>query len=1328
MMLRLNMLFFLLCPTLLLAQPGWLLRYAPGATRSSLESVPILAEETPLYPGSAWQRWQFTQTPDSAWLARLLAHPAVVGLERETRYHSQTIPNDPGLNEQWALQNTGQVGGQPGLDLRALDAWGITTGSEAVTVAVIDAGIDWRHPDLIDNIWQNLAEDADGDGTVLVWTGSRWEFDPDDINGIDDDGNGYVDDFIGWDFVNNDNDPSDDHQFGHGTHVAGIIGARGDNGLGIAGVSWRSRIMPLKFLDASGSGFTGDAIAALQYARQMGADLSNHSWGGGLFSQALRDEFLLAQQAGMLCVAAAGNNFGNDNDEAPLYPASYDLDIIISVSATDPVDSLANFANRGLSSVDLCAPGYGIYSTLPGGQYGYLNGTSMAAPFVTGALALLQSLQPTMSWEAQRQRLLRSVRPLPSLRGICATEGRLDLLALLQRPLLFQRGLSGGVRAGAALPDGRILAAGDEQGDLWAACLGPDGQVAWSRRGQPGQWQAAAAASGGHVWLGGQANGSPLLARLDSLGQPLWSQELDWGANASVSHMVNIGSQAWAAGWYLAGTDTALWLARVEASGQVNQRKRYALPGQQLRPVALASNEVGELGLLLRVNGNGSAWLRLNASGTIVQADLISWTNATATLAHSLWSQDNDWLISGHWELSNGERALFHLEWDDDEGYDEVTRWPLGLTNGQSVSGAGRIDNRWLLSGGAGSQGPGLRLVYLDDEGDEVLHRSYAWAGEAVKPVWIGQPRAGLVNWLLRRPGGGSYWGQLDEQGRSLCFVDSVDYSPQDGNLPSITPLSFSDLGSGGSLQAITLSPGDSSTVTTLLCDNSQCKVEAFFSLPSLEICQEGDLIPNNLSQNATNYEWWLSGERLSSLAAPLLKAPDDEGRYELTLVARDGLCIDSFRVPIQVEPSLQGVSVDTLHCGPRLTLTGPAAFSHRWFNDNDSLLHEGSTITLWQSGSYRLELGNTCGDTVSADYTVALQGDCVWPGDVSADGQVDMVDYLLLGLANGQSGPARANAAPSYTPQPATAWADSFASSNPWAPGINLAHADANGDGLIDAESDGALVRQHYGASGLPRLALDPNATVEVGLQLDTTVVQSGDSVRFQVELTTRNGQPIPEAYGLALTLEASVPLSQPMTVSPQGSWITAGGSSDTLVLREPGARRLQVGLNRLDQVAAAPSSGQVISGVIIVVIDDIGSYGALAERGFLSLAVTEALLIRPDGSHIALNPLDTQSARTIQVLRAGGSTSVAVPAQQPWRVFPNPTQGRIQVQGEPNPGQDRRWRVYNLQGQTVATGQWPGASDLLTLDLGQVPDGYYVLQVTQSDRVDQAKIWVRK
>src|SRR5919204_2591314 len=293
--------------------------------------------------------------------------------------HADALPNDPLFGRLWGLNNGGQsVGGVPSVpdsDIDAPEAWNVTTGSSAVTVAVIDTGIDYSHPDLAGAIWINPGENCSGCRT----------------DGIDNDGNGYVDDWRGWDFVNGDNAPFDDQ--GHGTHVAGTIGATGNNGIGVTGVNWNVRLMPLKFLNAAGSGTTADAVSATLYAAARGADVMNNSWGGDDYSQALADAIAVADAHNSLYVAAAGND-GTDNDTVPTYPASYDLPNVVTVAATDNRDGLAWFSNIGKRSVDLGAPGVNIYSTYPGNQYQYLSGTSMAAPHVSGAAALVKAAFP----------------------------------------------------------------------------------------------------------------------------------------------------------------------------------------------------------------------------------------------------------------------------------------------------------------------------------------------------------------------------------------------------------------------------------------------------------------------------------------------------------------------------------------------------------------------------------------------------------------------------------------------------------------------------------------------------------------------------------------------------------------------------------------------------------------------------------------------------------------------------------------------------------------------------------------------------------------------
>ena len=333
--------------------------------------------------------------------------PAVLYAEPNWIVERQVTPNDPRFGELWALNNSGQSGGVPDADIDVLEAWNLTTGSSAVVVAVIDSGVDWNHPDLSANMFRN-APDCNS-------------------NGVDDDGNGQVDDCFGIDTANNTSNPMDDNN--HGTHVAGTIGAVGNDGVGVVGVNWTVRIMACKFLAATGSGTTADAIDCLEYVKLMkdrGIDVvaTNNSWGGGGFSQSLFDAIEALLQRGILFVAAAGNN-GTNNDTTPFYPAGYNLPNVISVAATTRTDALASFSNFGRQTVDLGAPGAAILSTTPGNTYSVFSGTSMATPHVTGVAALLKAQDPSRDWRAIKNLILAGGDTIPAL-GNTVTRKRLN--------------------------------------------------------------------------------------------------------------------------------------------------------------------------------------------------------------------------------------------------------------------------------------------------------------------------------------------------------------------------------------------------------------------------------------------------------------------------------------------------------------------------------------------------------------------------------------------------------------------------------------------------------------------------------------------------------------------------------------------------------------------------------------------------------------------------------------------------------------------------------------------------------------------------------------
>ncbi len=456
---------------------------------------------------SADSTWTAPDSPMTAYLPDMSWFGALT--DTQVNVSVAAVSNDPGYvkGSLWGMYGdktaiVNQYGGQAG------EAWAAGfTGKMTTVVGVIDTGVDYTHPDLYRNIWLNQGEisstlklgltDTDTDGVItfrdlnssanasyVTDINTNGYIDAGDLlkdarwaDGIDQDGDALRDDLIGWDFINNDNDPYDDN--GHGTHVSGVIGAMGGNGAGVVGVNWDVQIVAMKFLSASGAGSVSGAVQAINYftAESKLAPASenfvatNNSWGGGGYSQALSNAVTEAAKADILFIAAAGNSSVN-TDTAASYPANLSTtvgagyDAVVSVASLTNAGGLSSFSNYGAATVDLAAPGSSIYSTLPGGAYGTMSGTSMATPFVTGAVALYASANPNATAGDIKTALLANTNSTASLNGVTLTGGRLDIGNLLtpnMQPVDIVGGASTAANLGTTTPQSSTIDfAGDQ--------------------------------------------------------------------------------------------------------------------------------------------------------------------------------------------------------------------------------------------------------------------------------------------------------------------------------------------------------------------------------------------------------------------------------------------------------------------------------------------------------------------------------------------------------------------------------------------------------------------------------------------------------------------------------------------------------------------------------------------------------------------------------------------------------------------------------------------------------------------------------------------------
>jgi subtilisin family serine protease len=354
---------------------------------------------------------QILSVPEGETVPGLIAQYQKSGLvefaEPDYEIHAALTPNDPGYTNLWGLNNTGQNGGTPGADIHATNAWDVLTSASNIVVAVVDTGIRYTHEDLASNMWVNPSDGSHG-----------------------------------WNAIANNNNPNDDN--GHGTLVAGVLGAVGNNDKGVVGVAWQVQMMACKCLDSSGAGSDSDLITCIDYARTNGARIINASLDSTGTSLALSNAIVSTRDAGIIFIASAGNSSANV-DVTPHYPACYDIDNIVSVAYTTRTDALGSLSDYGATNVDLAAPGDQMYSTysvsdssyFPPSGFGLnIAGTSFAAAYVSGACALLVAQYPSDSYQEIISRLLDSTDPLPSLTGKCLTGGRLNLRKALRTILV----------------------------------------------------------------------------------------------------------------------------------------------------------------------------------------------------------------------------------------------------------------------------------------------------------------------------------------------------------------------------------------------------------------------------------------------------------------------------------------------------------------------------------------------------------------------------------------------------------------------------------------------------------------------------------------------------------------------------------------------------------------------------------------------------------------------------------------------------------------------------------------------------------------------------
>lgn len=1221
-------------------------------------------------------------------------------------------PDDSLFQQQAYLHNEGQNDCTSGIDINIGEAWGITTGDDEIVIAVIDGGIDLTHEDLENNLYYNPGEMGIDDNGMDKSS-----------NEIDDDGNGFVDDWRGWDFegdIDQDDNllpkeggenPEDDTSNGHGTHVSGIIGAEGNNRRGIAGVCWNCKILPLKFTNEDGRGTTATAIEAIEYAiymKEQGVNIPviNASWGGGSPDPLLLESIMRADTAGILFVAAAGNIPENNNDSSAFHPASYVVNNIISVAAMTCQGILAEFSCYGPSSVDVAAPGEGAYSALAidneNGEdtYGILSGTSMAAPQVSGTIALMASYIKNNNLTGidhldLKNYLLNAARSNPNLMGKCLTGAYLDVKrALLSLPTINR----------------------DIVSDI-----------------PPNAFSVISDVNGATIWVGTQYGNSAALIRIDPITQekdtfvcPVDLSSAGMGKTIALDPIGNI------------------WILFAKAVYLYN-------PEQEPWELVLTASDFDRFSNIA-ISSTGKIWI-----------DAGAYKMLTSTVENA-GEWENLWLHT----LGESEIILYDVQsmqaGADDELYLIVDsmRYNWGGQNPQMEEGTLLIKYENGM------------IAHMNGTGDNLAtdNMKLPILKTPQEHLWIGNLKADLLhfdgeNWeeydladlelpvepikSMNIDQNGHLWLINDKTG--LIEFDSTNWIFHENlfseNSLPMNPVHDMTTDLFGNVWIALDTLNMSQEVATVITKFS-IPTFASFSVDDHMICKNDSLYFQNTSLGAENFDWTITKLfppentdpiYLTSQNRDIGYAFEDSGFYKVELIASyEDTAFQYIFVqgPIEIDLGVDTTSLaDSVYLNPDI----PPMVSYTWTRDQSNIIiGTKKDHTASDSDTFTLTARDDCENTNIGSININFNGNQAYviPGDVNRDGKYNALDILLLATVEGKMGANRDITLDSQTDYdiiPLAAEEDWNNNSGPELP-HDLRMVDPNGDGVINLTTDAEFTIVHAN-SVHPKSEIDN----ESGLYLEMEVahLQGNDTDPENIAPDTvdiifylsGDFEVMNEVYGIAFSVDLNYALKDPSFTLfdyPESSmrlW-TSNLNIYRNFIYDTTQHRFDFMFTRTDPGGPNPNSPlerrAIARGCTISIIDDIDTNTADASSAPLTFTLSNVLLIDSTGARFTVNEIFSQSVHTVisDVSPPGNEEErISPPNSFPqeqlsmFNTYPNPNQGLFKTEINLEYPVELYGELFDLTGRRVKVYQayLQAGRHQVPWNIADLPRGVYVL-----------------